>query len=104
MKIAKLTTLVKAKVLQCANGELDLQVYTWDVAKGKAEGCIKNETTLDPDIKEMSMKAVDESSATAASDPHRSRAPGFASFRPRLDMASSPGERESERRQASALR
>ncbi|KYF74291.1 hypothetical protein BE11_15320 [Sorangium cellulosum] len=48
------------KVMQCANGGLDLDVYTWEIAKGKAKGCISSEAELDSEIKQQLIKVVDD--------------------------------------------
>jgi hypothetical protein len=51
---------VRAKVARCVNGDLNATIYKWDIAKIKAEGCVKQEIELEPQVRDQLLKVLDE--------------------------------------------
>lgn len=61
----EITDQVRAKIMNCANGKVDVTVYKWDIAKANLQGCVSTETTLDPATRDLINKKVDESDKAA---------------------------------------
>ena len=60
LAMLQISKQVQAKIAQCVNGSLDATIYKWDIAKIKADGCVKKEVELEPKVRDELLKVLDE--------------------------------------------
>jgi hypothetical protein len=65
MQMTGIANEVRAKVAQCVNGSLDATIYKWEIAKVTADGCVKKEVELEPQVRDGLLKVVDEYKVSA---------------------------------------